>query len=340
MKKLLIITLSAIAVQAAAQGKFVINGALPDDSYNGKMLYLGEFTDKTYTPLDSCLATKNSFRFEGIAPQQPTPAVVRIKEPAANLTPMSIVVLEKGEIKLSVSKNSRTSGTPENDKLQSLYDRLNSTSEPETGKKAILYNYLKENMSNKVGEFMFVYVIEAAALFEPKQVVELIRLARPEFQQKLEIQSLMKYLSTVQPSVGDNYVDVKLKNLDGKEASISDYTGKHKYVLIDFWASWCGPCIRENPTLLEAYGKYHARGFEIIGLSLDDNHSRWTQTVKRLGITWPQLSDLGGWNSLAARTYKVNSIPASFLINAEGVIIAKNLRGEDLLAKLAELLGT
>jgi peroxiredoxin len=321
MKHLFLISLFALSLQAGAQGQFVINGVLPDESYNGKMIYLAEVDALDgMTPLDSVLVVKNTFSMKGTALHSPKPAFVVLNPQQA-----SIILLEPGEI---MFQSGKISGTPANDKFQAFYAKLASIPEPELN--PVVYEYLKENMANAVGEFL---IPRLANLLRPAQAAELIKLARLEYQQQLAKNPLFP------PAMGDRYIDVKLKNLDRKEASISDYTGKYKYVLIDFWASWCSPCIRENPTLLEAYGKYHSKGFEIIGLSLDEDHSRWSQAVKRLGITWPQLSDLGGWKSLAARTYKVNSIPASFLLNAEGVVIAKDLRGEELSAKLRELLG-
>ena len=123
--------------------------------------------------------------------------------------------------------------------------------------------------------------------------------------------------------------------LAGGEAGPQDYRGK--ILLVDFWASWCGPCRRENPAVRAMYEQYRDDGFEILGVSLDKDRNRWAAAVEKDGLTWPQVSDLGGWSNAAARQYGVSSIPATFLLDREGKIVARNLRGEALRAKVAEL---
>lgn len=140
-----------------------------------------------------------------------------------------------------------------------------------------------------------------------------------------------------QPDVNDKYLDLTLKNEKGENISISDYVSKNKYTLIDFWASWCAPCHKEIPTLTEAYRKYKDKGFEIVGVSLDEDAERWKSTISQKGLQWPQMSDLGGWESIACAEYSIQAIPLVYLVDKGGTIIAKNLRGEDLLNKLEEL---
>ena len=111
-----------------------------------------------------------------------------------------------------------------------------------------------------------------------------------------------------------------------------------KPVLIDFWASWCGPCRREMPNLVDAYAKYKGKNFEIVGVSLDQSADAWKESIKNLKITWPQMSDLKYWGSEGAQLYAVNSIPHTILIDGEGTIIARGLHGEGLQTKLAEVL--
>ena len=113
---------------------------------------------------------------------------------------------------------------------------------------------------------------------------------------------------------------------------------KGKVLLIDFWASWCGPCRRENPNVVAMYNKHRAEGFEILGVSLDKQHGRWASAVQQDGLTWPQVSDLRGWQNAAAQLYGVRSIPATVLLDREGKIVARNLRGAALEAKVAEVL--
>lgn len=126
-----------------------------------------------------------------------------------------------------------------------------------------------------------------------------------------------------------------MNNTEGKSVSLSDYKGK--YVLIDFWASWCGPCRSENPNVVAAYEKYHEKGFEILGVSLDTKDDKWKAAIEKDKLTWEHVSDLKGWSNEAAAMYAVMAIPHSVLIDKNGVIIAKNLRGEDLHKKLEEI---
>ena len=138
---------------------------------------------------------------------------------------------------------------------------------------------------------------------------------------------------------GTQYHDMTLKDMEGKEHKLSDWIGHGQYVLIDFWASWCGPCRQEMPNVVTNYVKYHHRGFEIVGISFDQNEKAWKNAVGQLGMLWPQLSDLGGWQSAATQVYGVFSIPASILVDGQGKIVAIDLRGDKLGAKLKEIYG-
>lgn len=135
--------------------------------------------------------------------------------------------------------------------------------------------------------------------------------------------------------VGAVAPDFAMPDADGKSVSLSDFRGR--YVLVDFWAGWCGPCRRENPNLVRAYDTYGGEEFEILGVSLDNQKPYWQAAVEADGLTWPQISDLKKWNSPVVGMYAIKGIPANFLLDPEGVIIAKNLRGPALEAKLAEL---
>lgn len=132
--------------------------------------------------------------------------------------------------------------------------------------------------------------------------------------------------------------DISLTNPDGKTVSLSSLRGN--VVMLDFWASWCKPCRAENPNVVKAYNKYHSKGFEILGVSLDKNKAPWVGAIAQDGLIWKHVSDLKGWQSAPARDYGVTSIPMTFLLDKEGRIIGKNLRGPALEAKLAELFGS
>lgn len=136
-------------------------------------------------------------------------------------------------------------------------------------------------------------------------------------------------------NIGDTAPEISLKDPNGRTLKLSSLRGR--YVLIDFWASWCGPCRRENPNVVKAYKKYSqatfktGKGFEVFSVSLDNNASKWQAAIKKDNLSWKyHVSDLKGWNSSAASKYRVSSIPQSFLIDPQGKIIAKNLRGMKL----------
>jgi peroxiredoxin len=150
----------------------------------------------------------------------------------------------------------------------------------------------------------------------------------------LKVKKMLDVYKTV--AVGMPAPDISQPGPDGTTISLSSLKGQ--YVLVDFWASWCGPCRKENPNLVKAYEQYHPKGLAILGVSYDDKKDRWEGAIKKDGLSWQHISDLKGWQNATAVTYYIKAIPSNVLVDKEGKIIAKNLMGKKLYAKLAALL--
>lgn len=145
------------------------------------------------------------------------------------------------------------------------------------------------------------------------------------------------YVKTDPLAIGNIAPTFSAKTPEGEEFALEEALGK--YTLIDFWAAWCMPCRRENPNLVKVYEKYQDKGFNILGVSFDRNKRSWTNAIEQDGLEWDQISNLRFWNDPIAKMYKIRSIPANMLLNEEGRILAKNLRGRSLQMKMKELLG-
>ena len=151
------------------------------------------------------------------------------------------------------------------------------------------------------------------------------------------VQSLKERISILKRvEIGQPAIDFTMADSTGKPVLLSSFKGK--IMLVDFWASWCSPCRAENPNVVKAYNEFSKKGFDILGVSFDSDKAKWRKAIADDKLTWNHVSDLQGWGNAAGKLYGIMSIPANILLDKEGKIIARNLRGEDLRAKLAELL--
>ena len=121
-----------------------------------------------------------------------------------------------------------------------------------------------------------------------------------------------------------------MNDINGKSVAIQDEMAKNKLTILDFWASWCGPCMQEAPNVVAVYNDYQSKGLGIVGISLDNDEAAWKEAVEQLHMSWTQLSDLKGWDNEAARLFRVNSIPHTVIINSKGEVLAEDLRGDEL----------
>jgi peroxiredoxin len=158
-----------------------------------------------------------------------------------------------------------------------------------------------------------------------------------EFPNAYGVQKLKPTLPKGPPSVGDLAPDIALKNKDGKVIKLSDLRGQ--IVLLDFWASWCGPCRMENPNVVKVYNEFQSKGFTVYSVSIDSDMNKWLEAIAKDGLVWNNhVSELKGWQTDVIQSYQVKGIPATFLIDQNGYIVATNLRGDALRNKLVELI--
>jgi peroxiredoxin len=170
-----------------------------------------------------------------------------------------------------------------------------------------------------------------------EEVIEAVGYIDNSLQGNSNIKAANKRINAIRGTmVGYKANDFSQSTPDGKPLKLSDFKGK--YVLIDFWASWCRPCRMENPNVVAAYTRFKDKGFTVLGVSMDSNKDAWLAAIKADNLAWPHVSDLKGWGNEVGILYGVKGIPQNFLIDKEGKIVAKNLRGPDLDQKLAEII--
>lgn len=200
---------------------------------------------------------------------------------------------------------------------------------------AAIKNFVKAHPQSEVS--FNIAKQNSIVIEEPDYIMSMLDAIRPTFGQSEQFKFLEHRVAlTKKLSIGQTAINFTQMDDKGKMVSLSDVKGK--YVLIDFWASWCGPCRIEYPYLKKAYAQFKNKNFEIIGISLDDKKDLWLDAIKSNGFDWIELCDLNGRENAVAKAYGIAAIPQSLLIDPQGKIIAKNLRGEDLLVKLTELI--
>ncbi len=362
MKKLIYFVAAGNIALAACQNlpSYKVTGTV-EGAADGDTVYLQEYTSGDLIKRDSTIVADGKFVFTGKQETTVNRYVTYMKNDKRFFTDF---FLENGNIMIQLGQESSATGTPSNDAYQQFKDGFLETSKEmnemylkmqednsltDDERKAIMaeiekkdsmnmdfvYRTIEDNITNPVGVYLLPAYAAAFELDKQKALVEQV----PEALSNEHIAKLKERIEVSEKTaVGQKYIDFSMPNPEGETVSLSDFIEKNQYTLVDFWASWCGPCRKEMPNVVSAYNDFKKKGFGIVGVSLDSDGSKWKEAIEALGITWPQMSDLKGWSCEGAKLYGINAIPATVLIDRDGTIIARNLRGEAIREKLDELL--
>ncbi len=347
MKQILYLIIIIITLSSCKKTNYTIEGRVLTE-VEGEMIYLKVSGEDSNIAIDSTVITNGRFHFGGYI-DNPQMGYLY----CSNIPNGYPIVIEPGKIEISILNDVRISGTNSNNILNNYLVKFHHT----TSKKMEIKNLEKENIlknDNKsisalVEEFdsiqsdyidFCVNFIEAnntsiagayvlyknTALFDEYSLEKIYSNTSDVFRSSLEGRKVALFLNGLKNSaVGRKYTDVELQNIDGERVFLSDYVGNHNYVLLGFWATWCEPCRRELPLINKIYDEYHNRGVKIVSVSLDSDSVDLRRYLSNASLRWDVLSDYKGWQSKAASTYSVNQIPASLLINKDGVIVARNI---------------
>ena len=363
MKKIayLFATGTMLLAACSSEPAYKVSGTI-EGVADGETVYLQEVKGREFIKLDSAVVTNGAFTFNGRQDE----AVNRFitYTPAEGKRMMTDFFLENGNITVALGEETTVAGTPNNDayqafkkeyavlnkEMRALYEKSKAEGlteeqnaeiekqyeELDAKSNALIYNTIDANIANPVGIHLFPNYSYQFDLAQQKALVAKIP---AEYLSNERIDKIIKRIEVLEKTaVGQKFTDFEMPTPDGKTLKLSDVIAKNKYTLIDFWASWCGPCRREMPNVVAAYKEFHKKGFGIVGVSLDSKAEDWKKAIKDLNMTWDHMSDLKYWQCEGAALYGVNSIPATVLVAQDGTIVERNLRGEAITEKLKELL--
>lgn len=360
---------AAILISCQNKKEYAIEGAVPNADFEGSRVYLQQMTDDAMITTDTAVVKNGRFSFSGAADTVRLRFILLDESVDARQETRIPVLLERGKLKVTFDSVVTVKGTKINEaytdfrlqqrnlgkKIREVVERYNRAQASGTLTESmdaeinesydsinnqmsdLNFNFIKENIGNELGKYSFMV---SSAMFEPEQQKEILALADEDFKARENIQRVVKRLENLEKvAIGQQFADFTLTNPEGKEVSLSDYAGKGKYLLIDFWAAWCGPCRQENPNVVKVYKEFNKKGFDVFGVSLDRTKEDWLKAIADDNLTWTHVSDLQYWNNAAARQYAVNAIPANFLLDENGIILGRNLRDKALYNKVKEVLG-
>ncbi len=359
MKKIAMMAMAALTM-VACQNKnaYTISGTF-ENAGEGDSVSLQLVEGRKLVDLQKVPVVNGKFEFKGVADSVQIAAVTMGDA-------FCQFFLEPGQIKvdLKLGQMSYALGTPNNNAYESFMSDMKALEEEyaEIARNAQnpdlteaqraevkaqmssfeekYYQAIKNSIADNVGNDFGLYnLTNSYYYYAPEELAPVLEGYIAAFPNNARLQQLKKHNDlSLETSVGKQFKDFEMADVDGNMHKISEYVSANKVTLIDFWASWCGPCRAEIPAVKAAYEAYKGKGFGIVGVSLDNNKDAWTASIKNLGMEWAQISDLKGWNCEGAKLYGVNSIPATVLVAQDGTILARNLRGEAIQEKLAELL--
>ena len=360
MKKVMVIAalLTTTLSTGAQQVKYAIDGI---SNGNGNTVYLIDRLTNNF--VDSTVVKDGKFAFTGEAGKD---AFMGITEEGSMWT----TLLFNDGTPITVNLNDSTlKGSPQNERLvrydlningptlalmmkvQAMTPEERKDKEMELGMQLMAASMKMATEVEKIFKEELATMIPVAFLNEfqelyGQQRLDSILATKPVFvshpivQRQIKVWAYEKAEEAKKTAfLGKQFTDLEEADTDGRLHKLSEYVGKGRWVLVDFWASWCGPCRQEMPNVVEAYEKYHAKGFDIVGLSFDNKKEPWVKAIADLKMPWPHLSDLKGWKTIASEVYGVNSIPDNLLIDPQGKIVERGLRGQALHRKLQEIFG-
>ena len=373
MKKLFCMALTMCLTSFLAcesQQGYVITGTA-EGTVDGDTVYLCQMQGFfAMVPTDTAVVKNGQFEFKGSYDGAAIRYVIALHNGDAVGGWADVILEKKANIKVQIFKDEEKKPVVESDGVESklykeymaLEDKWNKLEEPswdivrerkgtpeeiEAAQKEL--DSLSDEMHKAEKQFMIDHLPSGvsdmilADIYNRAETeaekTELLELFKQKCPDTPNYKMIVADIEAQQRSAVDaKYTDFTMEDPEGEKLSVSQFVKNNKYTLIDFWASWCGPCRAEMPNVVKAYEKFHDRGLEIIGVSLDSDKKAWLAGLEHLGMAWPQMSDLKGWECEAASLYGIKAIPANVLIDQNGVIVAKDLREEELQTKLAELM--